>query len=291
MLDASFPGISVPNMIYTDYTAELSARKLESGRSPFTPSERQEWISLERSAFETAAHICTRSNFVRKSILDDYRIPSGKVTVVGGGVNVPVLPEPVLRLENQIPTVLFIGKDFYRKGGDVLLKAFAEAHNQVPVSRLFLVTADPVPPDLPQEGVAVIAPTWDRKAIANLYWRSDIFVLPSRLETWGDVLLEAMAFGLPCIGVAGEAMEEIIQNQKTGMLVPEGDITALVKALVRLLQDSALRRQIGQAARLQMETEFTWERVVERMRPLIESLVTAGALRNSKRPLHLDYGA
>jgi len=277
-------------LIYTDYTASLSARKLDSGRSPFTVSERQRWIALERKAFESAAHICTRSNFVRNSILHDYEIPPGKVTIVGGGVNIPVLPEPVLRLENQIPTVLFIGKEFYRKGGDLLLKAFAIAHEQVPVSRLFLVTRDPVPPELPQQGVAVIAPTWDRKAIANLYWKSDIFVLPSRLETWGDVLLEAMAFGLPCIGMAGEAMEEIIENGKTGIIVPPGDIDALAAELLRLLQDSSLRRSIGQAARRQMETEFSWDKVVQRMEPVIEKITTAGTARSSEQSLRLDYG-
>ncbi|RME88071.1 MAG: glycosyltransferase [Anaerolineae bacterium] len=84
-------------------------------------------------------------------------------------------------------------------------------------------------------------------------------------ETWGDVLLEAMAFGLPCVGVFGQAMEEIIRHEETGLLVPPEDSDALAKALARLLSQPALRQRMGEAARQRVAREFTWARVVERI--------------------------
>ncbi|TLM77142.1 MAG: glycosyltransferase family 4 protein, partial [Actinobacteria bacterium] len=211
---------TIPAVIYTDYTAVLAGRRPELGRSPLTPDERRRWIALEGAAFQRAAHVCTRSEFVRASLVDDYGIPPDRVTAVGGGVNLAPLPVLVPRPANAAPTALFIGKDFYRKGGDLLLSAFAEVRRQLPRAQLLMLTEGPIPADLDLGGVEIIPPTWDRTLIQSLYRRADCFVLPSRLETWGDVLLEAMAFGLPCIGVTGEGMGELIADQHTGLLVP-----------------------------------------------------------------------
>jgi glycosyltransferase involved in cell wall biosynthesis len=208
---------------------------------------------------------------VRHSILTEYGIEPKKVTVVGGGVNFPKLPELKRQDEkDNAPTVLFIGKEFYRKGGDLLLRAFAQARAWAPEARLLLLTQDTINGNLPLEGVEVIKPTWDRAFIASLYRQADLFVLPSRLETWGDVLLEAMAYELPCIGVAGEAMEEIIQDGRNGLIVPPNNVEALANALIRLLNDARLRYEWGQAARQCVEKKYTWDRVAERVAPIIE---------------------
>ena len=182
---------------------------------------------------------------------------------------VAALPKLTPKTNSKEPTILFIGKDFYRKGGDLVLRAFAQCRLQVPEARLLFLTGDRIPSDLPLEGVEIINPTWERSVIKALYRRADLFVLPSRLETWGDVLLEAMAYGLSCISVSGEAMEEIIDDGVTGKIVPPADIDALTHAMTSLLQDVNLRYQWGQAARRKVETQFTWDHVVDRLAPII----------------------
>jgi glycosyltransferase involved in cell wall biosynthesis len=272
LFDACYEPLPIPNLIYTDHTACLSARNPAFPLSAFTPRQSKQWIELERRAFEHAAHVFTRGELVRDSIIQEYGIPLEKVTAVGGGVNFPVLPERRDRPPEGPPTVLFIGKELQRKGGDVLLQAFAQARASLPEARLMLLTADlPLPGNLPLEGVTLVPPTWDRSAIAALYRQAGVFVLPSRLETWGDVLLEAMAFQLPCIGVAGQSMQEIIQDNVTGLLVPPNDVDALASVLLRLLADPLLAKRMGQAGRLRLEQNYTWERVVERMSGVLES--------------------
>jgi glycosyltransferase involved in cell wall biosynthesis len=219
---------------------------------------------LERCSLAGAAHICTRSELVRTSIINDYGILSERVTTVGGGVNFLPLPPPVLHDPDDPPTALFIGKEFYRKGGDLLLCAFARARKVAPDARLIFLTEDAIPPGLPTEGVEFITPTWDRETIARLYARAHVLVLPSRLETWGDVLLEAMGFGLPCIGVCGQAMEEVIAHQETGIIIPPEDEQALARALVTMFTNPELRAKWGAAARQRVQTEFSWDRVAER---------------------------
>ncbi len=270
LFDARWNDVPLPSIIYTDYTMCLSARKPEAGRSPLNAQQLKQWVTLERQAYQRALHICTRGQFVRTSIIEDYGIDPARVTAIGGGVNFERLPQLSARSMSRPPTALFIGIDFYRKGGDLLLQAFAEVRSQVPDARLLLVTGEDIPAALPREGVEVLKPTWDRSAIAALYQQADVFVLPSRLETWGDVLLEAMAYGLPCIGVAGEAMEEIIEHSTTGLIVPANDSKTLADALVRLLGDEQVRLQMGQAARQRLEREYTWDHVVARVASIIE---------------------
>jgi starch synthase len=268
LFDAQWGRTPLPSVIYTDYTQALAAEK-GLGRSPFTPRQKQQWQELERVAFERAHHICLRGAFVRDSVVNDYAIDAARATAVGGGLNFAELPE--VPPEGDGKTILFIGKDLYRKGGDLLLQAFAGVRSQISDARLLLLTADPIPAELSVAGVEVVAPTWDRERIAELYRRSDVFVLPSRLETWGDVLLEAMAYGMPTIGVAGEAMEEIIDDEKTGLVVGAGDVEALKTAMIRLLEDTELRQRLGRAARQRVEERFTWDRVIDRIVPFLEA--------------------
>lgn len=267
MFDSDGP---VPIVIYTDYTAALSAERQEAGRSPFTPDQRRRWLALERGAFEHAHHICTRSERVRRSVIDDYGIAPGKVTAVGGGVNFATLPDVPDRSGRDTCTILFIGKEFARKGGDLLLEAFARLRQEhLRATRLNLclkmVTAGRVPDGLPLDGVEVIPPTWDRSAIARLYTEADLFVLPSRLETWGDVLLEAMAYGLPCVSVRGQAMEEIITGGETGRLAEPEDAASLAQEMAVYIDAPAARTEDGQRARRVVEERFTWAVVAKRL--------------------------
>ncbi len=282
LFDASWGSAALPNLIYTDYTMRLSASKPEAGRSPLSTKQRKQWLELERQAFDRAVHICTRSKRTRQSIISDYGIDPERVTVIGGGVNFRPLPEIVPNVVNDEPTALFIGKDFYRKGGDLLLRAFAKARERVPNARLLLLTGDPIPSDLPLERVEVIKPTWDRATIASLYRRANFFVLPSRLETWGDVLLEAMTYGLPCVGVEGEAMEEIIEDGSTGLIVPANAPDALAAAMTCLLADKTLCLHWGHNARRRVEAEYTWDLVGDRL---------AGVIAGVSELIDQDYEA
>ena len=108
-----------------------------------------------------------------------------------------------------------------------------------------MLTEGNIPDHLPLDGVEIIPPTWDRTIIANLYRRAHCFVLPSRLETWGDVFLEAMSYSLPCIGVDDEAMREVIDHQKTGLVVPPENTEALAQALVQPLYPTRSKAEMG----------------------------------------------
>jgi glycosyltransferase involved in cell wall biosynthesis len=259
----------LPLVIYTDNTTRITSRHPKGYRLALSPREVERWVALERNLYKEASHIAARAGLVQTSLIEEYGVDADHISVVGGGVNFAPLPGPVSRSHDSPPTVLFIGEGFHRKGGDLLLRAFAQARGHIPDARLWIVTRDPIPMGYPMENVEVFPPSWDRNVIADYYRRADIFVLPSRLETWGDVLLEAMSFGLPCVGVRGQAMEDIIRHEDTGLLVDQRQTNTLAGALIRLLSQPEMRHRMGQSARALVERQFTWDRVVERLEPAL----------------------
>ncbi len=263
----------LPVMIYTDYTSRISAENPYRFRAPWRGEMLARWIDYESQAYVRATHIFTRSELIREDIVNRYGIPAKRVSNVGGGINFNPLPVPPTRVPREETVVLFIGSNFLRKGGDLLLKAFAITRQKFPNIRLQVLTRDHVPPIYPMEGVEFLPYVWDRELIARLYGEADIFVLPSRQETWGDVILEAAAYGLPSIGTHGQAMEEIIQNGETGLLVPIDNVEQLANALMSLLGDPSLRLRMGCSARERAESFYTWDHVVARMAPVIDSVV------------------
>lgn len=264
-------GAGAPVVLYCDFTYRLAQRE-DHWRNPLAAGAASErWDELERQAYHAAALVLTRSEHTRRSLLEDYAVPAERTAVVGGGVNFERLP-PAAPIAAE-PRVLFIGRDFERKGGDLLVAAFARARERVPEAELWLVTDET---GIGGPGIRRIPPTYDRDVIAALYRSASVFAMPSRCETWGDVLLEAMAYGLPCLGAAVDAMPEIVQHGQTGLLAPRDDVGALVDALTTLLTDAELRQRMGAAGRQRVESTFTWGHVADRIVPLLARAAASG---------------
>jgi glycosyltransferase involved in cell wall biosynthesis len=209
-----------------------------------------------------AAAIFTMSEFVRRSLRDDYGVDPARVHVVGAGPNVPPpTAEPAAR-RGRWPLVLFVGKAFAPKGGRELLDAFAAVRRAHPRARLAIVSQR-CPAPLP-EGATFHGPL-GRAALARLYARASVFVLPTLREAFGLSLLEAMGFALPVVATRLEAIPEIVVDGETGLLVPPGDAAALCRALSSLLDDPARARRMGAAGRARALSRYGWGRAAAEM--------------------------
>ncbi len=145
------------------------------------------------------------------------------------------------------PRLLFMGGDFYRKGGDLLLRAW-EAADFGRQATLDVVTAYPLE-RLPagvtvHTGITAYSPEW-----RALWQKADIFVLPTRDEAFGMVFQEAAAAGLPSVGTRINAIPELVEDGRNGLLVEPGNVEELKHALERLLASAERRREFGRHAR------------------------------------------
>ncbi len=101
--------------------------------------------------------------------------------------------------------------------------------------------------------------------LPSYYAAADVFVLPSMFqETFGLVILEAFAAGVPVIGARSGGVPELVEDDRTGLLVDQGDVPGLVEAMRRLLLDGELRTRLSAAA-WQTASHMSWESTVDRL--------------------------
>ena len=109
-------------------------------------------------------------------------------------------------------------------------------------------------------------------ALAEHYACSDLFLYPSTSETFGNVILEAMASGLPVVSFNYAASREYIHSGENGMAVPLYDEQAFIQASITLAINPTLRENMGKAA-YQTALGLGWERVVQRLHTTIQSVL------------------
>jgi len=263
---ALFRTTGAPYVLYVDNTHHQSVEGWPLW-NPLGDRDLASWYGEETAIYRDALHLFTMSAAAATSLTTFYGIPTGRVSTVGGGANFAALP-PCGDAE-RAPTILFVGKDYPRKGGHVLTAAFAQVRRRLPDARLQIVgsaEAEPGP------GIAILGRVNDRRALADLYARARVFCLPSLFEPYGLALVEAMAFGLPCVGTRVGGIPDVVVDGETGLLVPPDDPDRLAAALYDLLADPARAARYGAAGRRRVEEQLTWDRVVERMAPVLERL-------------------
>lgn len=111
--------------------------------------------------------------------------------------------------------------------------------------------------------------------LVEAYRACDAFVLPSDYEAFGIVLLEAMACGKVCVATRVGGVSDIVTDRETGLLVPYGDPQALRSALISVLGDASLRRELGGAAKRAVGEKFDWDSVVSRIEAEYRSLAVS----------------
>jgi len=173
------------------------------------------------------------------------------------------------------------------KGVDVALRAFASA-GLAHLARLELYGVDPhenLHRALARElGIAAQVQFMGFVPNAELATRvadADLLLHPTRAESFGQVLGEAAALGIPCIASRVNAVPEVVVDGETGLLCPVDDVDAFASALAKLLGDTEWRRRMGQAARARAEQLWRWSTIAERLeREVYEPI----ARRESPRP-------
>ena len=172
--------------------------------------------------------------------------------------------------------MLFIGADFERKGGDLLLQVaarpgFRDVQFHL-VSRSFK--------GVKTENVHVHENiTSNSPEMLELYRRADVFALPTRADSYSVSNIEAMAMGLPVITTNVGGIGDIVEEGETGYFVPAGDVAALADRLARLQRDPDLRIRMGEMGRRRVEMRFNGEKIAA---DLVDLMKRAAASRDRR---------
>jgi len=265
----------VPYILYCDSNLAYARRGAPySAASKLAPRELEDALRRERAVYDSATRIWTMSAALSASFESDFAQPSRKMKTIYAGANNPPARLPSRRAN---PRILFVGRDHHRKGSALLLQAFKRVQESIPHAELHMVGG--IPPEADQAGViahGVISRSTAAGArkLDELFATATLFCMPSRYEPFGIAFVEAMAAGLPCVGTASWAMPEIIEDGRTGWLVPDGSVGELTKVLVEALRDPAECLRRGALGRQRSLGMFTWQRVAGRAIADLRTLVS-----------------
>ncbi len=180
--------------------------------------------------------------------------------------------------------VCAVGRLSPEKGHGFLLAAFREVLAAVPKARLVLAGEGPLRSRLQAQaagcglGDHVIFAGY-RDDVETIIAASDLLVMPSLREGFGDPIIEAMALQRPVIASRVGGMVEIVRDGETGLLVPPGDPGALAQAIINLLRDHQARERMGLQGRRVALREFSVERLADDLARLYNELVSASSTR------------
>ena len=254
---ASLPRMrQTPSIVSIDCTQSLASREAEStvSRATYLPN-----VIHDAFVFRRASAITATSRWAAADLLARHPECDGKVHVMPYPVKTHCSDSIVeMRFERlsaeprRAVQVLFIGGDFPRKGGPELLDAW-RLGGFAGRAVLHLVTEWNLDErDMP-EGVRVVRGVEPYSQRWSDLWRgADCFVMAPRHEAFGLVYQEAAAAGLPVIATRINAIPEIVEDGRTGILVPPGDTGALARAMETVIASGELRRRLGQAALLRI---------------------------------------
>jgi starch synthase len=214
-----------------------------------------------------------------------------RISVVHNGVDTNAYrPDPATDVLDQFgidqerPYVVFLGRVTRQKGVSVLLSAATQFR---PDAQVVLLAGPAETPELGAEvdallgqlravrtGVFWIPEMLPRASVIQLLSHAAVFVCPSVYEPLGIVNLEAMACETPVVASAVGGIPEVVDDGRTGLLVPPSEPKALADGVNRLLDDPALAAEMGRAGRRRAIAEFSWRAIAEQTVELYEAVIT-----------------
>lgn len=223
----------------------------------------------ERWLWPLAHHLLCNSQAVRDYLISACRLPAARVTVIPNGVDPDFFRPPPKGASPGPPVLLSVGRLVPDKDHDTLLKAFGLVAARHPQAELWLVGDGPRRPalqkqvlDLALNGrVRFLPGAADARAF---YQRAHLLVLSSVTEALPNVVLEAMAVGLPVVATRVGAVPEAVVEGSTGLLVAPRDAVGLAEALHLLLTDPERREIMGRQGRERVLQHYSLATMVKR---------------------------
>lgn len=243
---------------------------------------------VHRSVNERMYRFFVASLAVRKAMIRRGDAAARDISVIPHGIAEPAPVEKdaarrKLNIDLQVPVIAFVGRLEREKNIPLLIRAIAEVRSRWPGVQCLIAGEGSQ-----REMLASLIKKLDlrenvrrlgfRENVNEIIGAADMLVLPSTVESFGLVLLEAMALGKPVVATRCGGPEEIVLEGETGLLVEPYNTKALAQAIARLIADESLRTKMGENGRLRFSEDFTAMRMARETAKLYRTLATVLAL-------------
>ena len=276
-----------PDLAHVHYASTFGWWGLRSGIKPLVVSLwgsdmvsfPSSWMTRRylRAVLSRADSLTVTSEFLRRRAEAFLPEVGNKIDHIPFGVD---LPESPPALPEGPPRLCFLKAHKQASGPDILLKALAEASPHLSGVQLTLAGSGPLTEQLKATAAELkIAERVDfpgmlpHEQIYPLLKQSHLLVMPSLEEAFGVAALEASACGRPVIASDVGGVSEVVEDGRTGLLVPAGDVSLLASAIVSLIRDRGRCEEMGKAGYEFVKKNYLWERSMDLMQALYERLI------------------
>lgn len=252
------------------------------------------YLLIERLLEPVTDYYITASNALEQIGIKHKIMRHGKISVIYNGIDPSRFEEQVnkrtvrkeLGLDVTVPVFGLIGRLEIQKKVDMFLKAVSMIIDSGSKAQFLIVGDGPLRKEL--EELARMLNIADRVFFAG--WRTDIsrilgaidiFCLTSLWEGMPLVVIEAMAMGKPVVSTEVRGIKEVVEDGKTGILVPLNDIEAFGRACIDILNNHHLATTMGEAGRIRFKQMFTVDRMINKCQSLYMELYNKKCLKSN----------
>jgi len=253
LFDLSCSG--TPHFAYTDH-ALMANRGNGQSKLRFLYSTR--WQEMERSIYKNADRTFTMSRPMANLLSDHYGCDVSRAICVYAGSNIKA-PSQVCRDISRYAKkkILFVGYDWNRKGGPLLIDAFNQVRKNHPDATLTVIGCQP---KVNVAGCEVLG-RLPIQEMPEYFARASVFCMPSLREPFGIVYVEALQNGLPIVAFDIGAAPDLVGNSHTGSLVACGDVDGLATALCDLLDNPGYCQSLAARGVNLAQSRYNWPSV------------------------------
>ena len=271
------------------YVTDATAAQLNNYQ-PYreTLSEQaREWLhECEELATTKSDMILVPSQWAADSVVQDYGIEASRVRTLEWGGNFET--SPVLRSHSstRVPAnndeqvrLLFVGYDWYRKGGDIAIE-IVNLLRAAGVNATLTVVGAEVPatdrsPFVKSLGKLNRAKPKESAQLDELFLNADLLLHPARAECYGHVLCEAIGFGMPVVATRTGGIPQCVIDGETGVLLPSGaSANEYAVRIMELLADKAWLAEMAENARQDFSHRLTWSRWATSAKQIMQGLLS-----------------
>lgn len=261
--------VSTFHVVWDEYSEAMRRERPISLFDLQFPNWNRKLVEIEKKLALLSDAIIAVSDSVKNELVVRYRVPSERIKVVHNGVDTRLFRPSSPRRK----IILFVGRQTAHKGLPILLQAFATFAKDHPDYSLVLVgerLEGGIDPSLVRfsrslgiEDKVAFTGRLPENEVREAMGRSMCLVLPSLVESFGMVVLEAMASETPVVATHVGGIPEVVRHGFNGLLVPPGDSISMADAIERIVCDPKFGRSLARQGR-KTAREFSWDKVATR---------------------------
>lgn len=273
---ASFLEVNIPMVHLSDVTYHSFKDYSEMKRSK---EQIKRTEALEKKVLQKYTTIIYSSEWTKQNTIDYYDIEPNKIHVVEFGANIPAPSDYKISIQTDTCNLVFIGKNWKKKGGDKVFMAYRKLKSKGLQCTLTIIGSTPQEPYDEIEDVTVI-PFLDKskpehlKRLCNILKEAHFLVLPTEFDAFGIVFCEASAYGVPSIAANVGGVSQPVKEGKNGFLLPPNataeDYADKIKSV---FSDKDGYIKLRKSSRREYETRLNWEVWGEKVNKILEETV------------------